>query len=78
MVAVALFGNPQSTYAKSLSGGQLPALSPLYHPKTIDLCVPDDIICSDGGNMVAHLMYVPEMTSQAATFAASRLQPAST
>jgi cutinase len=78
VAAVALFGNPQSTYAKSLAGGQLPAISPLYRPMTIDLCVPDDMICSEGGNIVPHLLYVPEMTDQAATFAASRLRPAST
>jgi cutinase len=77
VAAVALFGNPQSTYAKSLSGGRIPALSPLYLPKTVDLCYPDDIICSDGGNMAAHLMYVPGMTNRAATFAATRLQPSS-
>jgi cutinase len=78
VAAVALFGNPQSTYAKSLAGGQLPAISPLYRSMTIDLCVPDDMICSEGGNIVPHLLYVPEMTDQAATFAASRLQSAST
>ncbi|MDI3312924.1 MAG: cutinase family protein [Mycobacterium sp.] len=75
VVAVALFGNPQSTYAKSLAGGQLPTISPLYRAKTIDLCVPGDMICSEGGSIVPHLLYVPEMTDQAAAFAASRLQP---
>jgi cutinase len=73
VVAVALFGNPSSPYASQLWGGQLPAISPLYRPKTIDLCLPDDIICSETGNIVPHLMYVPGMTDQAATFAASRV-----
>ncbi|MGH3552895.1 MAG: cutinase family protein [Mycobacterium sp.] len=73
VAAVALFGNPQSTYAKQLAGGPFPAISPAYRPKTIDLCVPDDMICSEGGNMVAHLLYVPGMTNRAATFAAGRL-----
>ncbi|MBS4727792.1 cutinase family protein [Mycobacterium sp. SM1] len=78
VAAVALFGNPQSIYAKSLAGGRLPAISPLYRPKTIDLCVPGDMICSEGGSIVPHLLYVPEMTNQAAAFVASRLQPEST
>jgi cutinase len=74
VAAVTLFGNPSSTYASSLMGGALPTVGPLYRPKTIDLCVPDDIICSEGGNMVQHLVYVQSgMPDQAATFAASRL-----
>ncbi|GFG74084.1 cutinase family protein [Mycobacterium botniense] len=73
VAAVALFGNPESAYAKSLAGGQLPAISAVYRPKTIDSCIPSDIICDDSGNMVAHLLYVPDMTNQAATFTASRL-----
>ncbi|HYB35197.1 MAG TPA: cutinase family protein [Mycobacterium sp.] len=74
VAAVALFGNPESTFASSLAGGPLPAISPLYGPKSIDLCVPDDPICSNGGNLIAHVSYVQSgMTNQAATFAASRL-----
>ncbi|MGH3532424.1 MAG: cutinase family protein [Mycobacterium sp.] len=73
VAAVALFGNPESTYAKQLAGGGFPAIGPAYRPKTIALCVPDDMICSEGGNMVAHLLYVPGMTNRAATFAAGRL-----
>jgi cutinase len=76
VAAVALFGNPSSSYASSLMGGQLPTLGPAYRPKAIDLCIPDDIICSEGGNMVPHLLYVQSgMADQAATFAAGRLQP---
>lgn len=78
VAAVALFGNPSSPYASSLMGGQLPTLSPPYRPKAIDLCIPDDIICSEGGNMVPHLLYVQSgMADQAATFVAGRLQPGS-
>jgi cutinase len=75
VAAVAVFGNPSSTFSSNLAGGTaLPAISALYRPKTIDLCVPDDPICSNGGNMIAHLSYVQSgMTDQAATFAASRL-----
>jgi cutinase len=74
VAAVAVFGNPKSAFARSLSAGPLPAISPLYIPKTIDLCVPGDLICSDGGTMFQHILYVQTgMTNQAATFAASRL-----
>jgi len=74
VAAVALFGNPKSTFARTLGGGQLPAISPLYRPKTIDLCVPDDRICSEGKSEAAHHLYDQNgMTNQAAAFAASRL-----
>jgi cutinase len=79
VAAVALFGNPSSSYANSLTNGQIPAVNAAYRPKTIDLCLPDDIICADGGNMVPHLLYVQNgMADQAATYVASRLRPAST
>jgi cutinase len=74
VAAVAVFGNPKSTFARSLGGGQLPAISPLYRPKTIDLCVPDDRICSEGKSEAAHHLYDQNgMTDQAATFVAQRL-----
>jgi cutinase len=74
VAAVAVFGNPKSTFARTLGGGQLPAISPLYRPKTIDLCVPDDRICSEGKSEAAHHLYDQNgMTDQAAAFAASRL-----
>jgi cutinase len=74
VAAVALFGNPTSSYSASLFGAPLPTLNPAYRPETIDLCVPNDIICAEGGNMAAHLMYVPGMSDQAATFVANRLR----
>jgi cutinase len=50
-------------------------IGPLFVPKTIDLCVPDDPICSDGTNIFAHMLYAPAgLTDQAATFVASRVQ----
>ncbi|MDT5049329.1 MAG: cutinase [Mycobacterium sp.] len=73
VAAVALFGNPASTYAKQLSDNQIPTIDPAYRPKTIDICLPDDMICADGGNILAHLGYVPDATNQAATFVAGRL-----
>ncbi|MBV9321664.1 MAG: cutinase family protein [Mycobacterium sp.] len=74
VAAVAVFGNPESTLAKTLAGGQLPTISAAYRPKTVDLCAPDDPICSEGRNLAAHVSYVNSgMTNQAAAFAASRL-----
>jgi cutinase len=74
VAAVALFGNPESTFARTLGGGRLPTISPLYRPKTVDMCVPNDPICSEGRNPGAHTAYVQTgMTSQAAAFAASRI-----
>jgi cutinase len=74
VAAVAVFGNPESTFARTLGAGRLPTISPLYQPKLIDLCVRDDPICSEGRNPTAHVLYVQSgMTSQAATFAAGRL-----
>jgi cutinase len=73
VAAVALFGNPSSTYARQLGADQFPPISSAYQAKTDAICVPDDMICAEGGNMLAHLSYVPDATSQAATFVAGRL-----
>jgi cutinase len=73
VAAVALFGNPQSSYAKSLSDSQIPAIASGYSPKTIDICLPNDNICAEGGSIIAHLGYVPDATNQAATFVAQKL-----
>jgi cutinase len=74
VLAAALFGAPKSAFADTLSPGPLPAIGPLYAAKTIDLCVPNDPICSDGRDMRAHVAYVETgMVSQAATFVASRI-----
>jgi cutinase len=74
VAAATLFGAPKSAFADTLSPGPLPAIGPLYATKTIDLCVPNDPICSDGWDMRAHVAYVETgMVNQAATFAASRV-----
>jgi cutinase len=73
VAAVVLFGNPQSSYAKQLSDNQIPAINPSYSPKTIEICLPDDNICAEGGSILAHLGYVPGATDQAATFVAQKL-----
>ena len=75
VAAAARFGGPSTTFADTLSPGPLPTTGPLYAAKTIDLCVPNDPICFEGGwDMRAHGAYVESgMVNQAAAFAASRL-----
>jgi cutinase len=74
VAAAALFGAPKSAFADTLSPGPLPTIGPLYANKTIDLCVPNDPICSDGWDMRAHTAYIETgMVNQAATFAANHL-----
>ncbi len=74
VAAVAVFGNPASTFMRTLWSGQPPTISPLYQPKTIDLCVPNDPVCSEGSVPTAHFLYVQSgLTNQAAAFAAGRL-----
>ena len=52
----------------------MPTTSPAYAPKTIDLCIDGDPICSAGANMIAHVSYVQSgMTDQAASFAAAKI-----
>jgi hypothetical protein len=71
VAAVTVFGNPSRDIP---GGGPFTALSPLYGPKTIDLCAPGDPFCSQGNDLSAHLSYVQNgMVSQAATFADSAL-----
>ncbi len=75
VAAVALFGKPNTRFMRAINE-PLIEVGPLYADKTIDLCVPDDLICSSGRDLSAHtpLQYVEAgMVDQAATFAASRL-----
>ncbi|MGH9207111.1 MAG: cutinase family protein, partial [Acidimicrobiales bacterium] len=52
-------------------------IGPLYAPKTIDLCAPDDTICNGaptGPPNMAHASYLANgMVDQGADFAASHL-----
>ena len=75
VAAAAVFGGPRSTFADSLSPGPLPSIGPLYTAKTIEMCVPNDPICFQGGwDMRAHGAYVQTgMVNEAAAFAASRV-----
>ena len=75
VAAAAEFGGARSTFADSLSPGPLPSVGPLYAGKTIEMCVPNDPICFQGGwDMRAHGAYVQTgMVNDAAAFAASRI-----
>src|SRR5882762_9929513 len=53
VAAAALFGGPKSAFADTLSPGPLPTIGAAYAAKTIDLCVPNDPICSNGVDMGA-------------------------
>jgi cutinase len=75
VAAAVVFGGPRTTFADSLSPGPLSGIGPLYAAKTIDLCVPNDPICFEGGwDMRAHGAYIQSgMVDQAAAYAASRI-----
>jgi cutinase len=73
---VALFGKPSSGFLQTINTAAPPiTVGPLYAPKTLDLCIPEDPICSPGGNdSGAHTQYVANgMTAQAAEFAVRNL-----
>jgi cutinase len=76
VAAVALFGKPSSGFLQSIYTGAPPiTVGHLYSGKTTDLCIPEDPICSPGGNdNGAHTLYpVNGMANQAADYAARQL-----
>ena len=75
VAAAAIFGGPRSSFADSLSPGPLPGVAPLYAGKTVEMCVPNDPICFEGGrDWGAHGAYVRSgMVDQAASFAVGLL-----
>ena len=73
VAAVALFGKPNNRFMRAISEPKI-VVGPLYADKTIDLCVPDDVICSSGTDFNAHMQYAETgLVDQAATFTASRV-----
>jgi Cutinase len=73
VAAVALFGKPSSQFMSIIHQPPV-TIGPLYAPKTIELCVPNDPVCSGQGDPAAHRRYVEAgMVYQAADFAAGRL-----
>jgi hypothetical protein len=76
VAAVALFGKPSSGFLQTIDTGAPPiTVGHLYSGKTTDLCIPEDAICSPGGNdNGAHILCaVNGMADQAADFAAHHL-----
>jgi cutinase len=74
--AVTLFGKPSDQFMRE-NGVPPITIGPLYAPKTIEMCVPDDTICNGaagGGPTVSHALYAMNgMTKEAAGFAVGRL-----
>jgi cutinase len=75
VAALALFGKPSNGFLNVIYRDAPPVIvGQLYAPKAIELCIPEDPICSsDGGDMGAHGLYASNgMVDQAADFAALR------
>ena len=73
VAAVALFGKPNARFMRAISQPEI-EIGPPYAAKTIDLCVPDDFVCSNGRDFNAHMEYAETgMVDQAADFTASRV-----
>jgi len=72
--SVVLFGTP-NVRAMNFLGEPPLAIGPLYQPKTIKVCAPEDPVCSDGMNFAAHDSYASggAIIDQGAAFAAGRL-----
>jgi cutinase len=76
VAAVVLFGKPSSGFLQMVYTGAPPiTVGHLYTGKTTEFCIPEDPICSPGGNdNGAHTLYpVNGMTDQGADYAAQRL-----
>lgn len=73
VAAVVLLGKP-NVRAMNFLGAPRVVIGPLYEPKTIQMCVENDPVCSDGLDFAAHDQYIENGTiDQGADFAASRL-----
>ena len=64
IAAVAVFGNPSAKLGLPLTA------SPVYGSRAIDLCNPDDPVCTDGQSVAAHRAYDGGPANQAAGFVA--------
>ncbi|CQD13972.1 cutinase Cut3 [Mycobacterium lentiflavum] len=76
VAAVALFGKPASQFMSMINQPPV-TIGPLYAPKAIELCVPNDPICAGSGDFSAHRQYQQAgMIDQAADFTADRIAQA--
>jgi cutinase len=78
IAAVVLFGKPSSGFLNLVDKSAPPiTIGPLYANKTIDLCAPQDPVCTSGGggfSRAAHSAYKTNgMTDQAADFTAHHM-----
>ena len=76
VAAVALFGKPSQGFLQMIANAAPPiTVGHLYAGKTMDLCIPEDPICSPGGgDSGAHNLYaVNGMADQAAAFVSGHL-----
>ncbi|MBX7452001.1 cutinase family protein [Mycolicibacterium sp. 3033] len=68
VAAIAVFGNPSTKIGLPLTS------SPVWGARSIDLCTPNDPVCSGGNDVPAHSNYGPSgLTDQAAAFVAGLL-----
>jgi cutinase len=78
VAAVTLFGKPSNGFLNLVDRDAPPInIGPLYAHKTLDLCTPQDPVCSsgEGFNRAAHSAYKTNgMTDQAADFAANAIR----
>lgn len=76
VAAVVLFAMPNERAMNFLKEPTI-AIGPLYQAKTLQVCAPEDAVCSDGMSFAAHDSYAGDdatMVQQGADFAAQRLQ----
>jgi cutinase len=73
IAAVALFGKPNDRFMHAVRQPDI-TVGPLYADKTVELCVPEDFVCSSGTDFNAHTQYAETgLVDQAATFTAAKL-----
>ncbi len=67
VAALAVFGNPSAKVGLPLT------VSPVWGPRSIDLCNPGDPVCTSGEDVAAHRAYDGGPADQAASFVAGLL-----
>ncbi|WP_374238349.1 cutinase family protein [Mycobacterium sp. PSTR-4-N] len=73
IAAVALLGTPSDRFMGVINQPTI-KIGSLYQPKTVELCVPGDFVCSPGNDIGAHARYISDgLVDQAADFAASKV-----